>query len=182
MDLEIIILSKVSQMKTNIKWYCLYVKSKKNRNRVTDVEKKLMLPRGRVGGDKLGDWDWHAPTVCMLSHFSCVWLFVTPWTVAHQGPLSMGLSRQEYWSVLLCPSLVILLTQASNPHLLCLLHWQAFSLPLAPPGKPNIYPLSSETKGKVSEDTVFYKGPTGIINFVFFLFFSMNFYWSIVDL
>ena len=30
-----------------------------------------------------------------LSH---VWLFVTPWTVAYQTPLSMGFSRQEYWS------------------------------------------------------------------------------------
>ena len=28
---------------------------------------------------------------------------VTPWTVAHQTPLSMGFSRQEYWSGLLCP-------------------------------------------------------------------------------
>ena len=40
---------------------------------------------------------------CMLSHFSCVWLFVTLWTVAHQAPLSMEFSRQEYWSGLLCP-------------------------------------------------------------------------------
>ena len=31
---------------------------------------------------------------------SCVRLFVTPWTVAHQAPLSMGFPRQEYWSVL----------------------------------------------------------------------------------
>ena len=30
----------------------------------------------------------------MLSH---VWLFATPWTVAHQAPLSMRFSRQEYW-------------------------------------------------------------------------------------
>ena len=29
---------------------------------------------------------------------SCVLLFVTPWTVAHQSPLSMGFSRQDYWS------------------------------------------------------------------------------------
>ena len=29
---------------------------------------------------------------------SCVQLFATPWTVAHQAPLSMGFSRQEYWS------------------------------------------------------------------------------------
>ena len=30
--------------------------------------------------------------------------FVTPWTVACQSPLSMGFSRQEYWSGLPCPS------------------------------------------------------------------------------
>ena len=35
--------------------------------------------------------------VCVLSHFSCVRLFSTPWTVAHQAPLSLGFSRQ-YWS------------------------------------------------------------------------------------
>ena len=40
---------------------------------------------------------------CMLSHFSHVQLFATLWTVAHQSPLSMGFSRQEYWSGLPCP-------------------------------------------------------------------------------
>ena len=40
---------------------------------------------------------------CMLSHFSCVRLFATLPTVAHQGPLSMGFSRQEYWGGLPCP-------------------------------------------------------------------------------
>ena len=37
--------------------------------------------------------------VCMrtLSCFSCVRLFATPWTLAHQALLSMGFSRQEYW-------------------------------------------------------------------------------------
>ena len=35
---------------------------------------------------------------CVLSHFICVQLFVTPWTVACQTSLSMGFSRQEYWS------------------------------------------------------------------------------------
>ena len=40
---------------------------------------------------------------CILSHFSRVRLFVTPWTVARQAPLSMGFSRQEYWSSLPCP-------------------------------------------------------------------------------
>ena len=40
---------------------------------------------------------------CVLSHFSCVRLFVTPWTVAHQTPLFLGFSRQEYWSEWPCP-------------------------------------------------------------------------------
>ena len=35
---------------------------------------------------------------CVLSSFSRVRCFTTPWTVAHQALLSMGLSRQEYWS------------------------------------------------------------------------------------
>ena len=39
----------------------------------------------------------------VLSHFSCIKLFATPWTVAHQALLSMGFSRQEYWSGLRCP-------------------------------------------------------------------------------
>ena len=39
----------------------------------------------------------------MLSPFSHVQLFATPWTVACQVPLSMGFSRQEYWSGLPCP-------------------------------------------------------------------------------
>ena len=37
--------------------------------------------------------------MCM-SDFSHVWLFATPWTVAHQVPLSMGFSRQKYWNEL----------------------------------------------------------------------------------
>ena len=40
---------------------------------------------------------------CMLSRFSRVRFFVTPWTVAHQALLSMGFSRQDYWSGLPCP-------------------------------------------------------------------------------
>ena len=41
--------------------------------------------------------------VCMVSHFSHAGLFATLWTEAHQAPLSMGFSRQEYWSGLSCP-------------------------------------------------------------------------------
>ena len=40
----------------------------------------------------------------LLSHFSHVQLCATPWTAAHQAPLSTGFSRQEYWSGLPFPS------------------------------------------------------------------------------
>ena len=42
--------------------------------------------------------------MCVLSHFSCIQLFAAPWTAAHQHPLSMGFSRQEYWNGLPFPS------------------------------------------------------------------------------
>ena len=42
---------------------------------------------------------------CGLSYFSHVQLFATLWTIAHQAPLSMGFSRQEYWSELPYPPL-----------------------------------------------------------------------------
>ena len=40
----------------------------------------------------------------LLSHFSCVWLCVTPETATHQASLSLGFSRKEYWSGLPFPS------------------------------------------------------------------------------
>ena len=43
-------------------------------------------------------WKWKCYSL------SRVWLFVTPWTVAHQAPVSMEFSRQEYWSGLPLPS------------------------------------------------------------------------------
>ena len=59
---------------------------------------------------------------CTFSHFSCVQLFAIPWTVAHQVPLSIGFSRQEYWSGLLCPPLGDLPNPETEPVSLCLLH------------------------------------------------------------
>ena len=71
--------------------------------------------------------------VCMLSHFSCVRLFATLWTVAHQAPLSMGFSRQEYWSGLPCPPPGDLLNPGIKAVSLMSPALQADSLPLAPP-------------------------------------------------
>ena len=45
-------------------------------------------------------------------------------------------------------------TQGSNPHLLCLLHWQAGSLPLAPPGKPEQPPAAAVAKSLQSCSTL----------------------------
>ena len=76
---------------------------------------------------------FNIPCVCMLSH---VQAFVTPWTVAHQAPLSTEFSRQGYWR-LGCHFLLhgIFPTQGSNPQLL---HWQEDFLPLSLLEVPNI--------------------------------------------
>ena len=66
-------------------------------------------------------------------------LFVTPWSAGRQAPLSMGFSRQEYWSGSPCPPSGVLPNPGSqhlSPYIY--LHWQAGSLPLEPPGKPKI--------------------------------------------
>ena len=67
---------------------------------------------------------------------SRVRLFETPGTVDLQAPLSVGFSKQEYWSGLPCPPPGDLPDPGIELCLFCLLHWQAGSLPLAPPGKP----------------------------------------------
>ena len=61
---------------------------------------------------------------CCLVAKLCPTLFAIPWTVAHQAPLSMEFSRQEYWSGLPFPSPGIFPTQELNLHLL---HRQADS-------------------------------------------------------
>ena len=66
--------------------------------------------------------------------FSRVRLFATLWTVAYQAPLSMGFSKQEYWSELLFPSPGDLPNPGIKPRSRAL---QADSLPAEPPGKPN---------------------------------------------
>ena len=70
----------------------------------------------------------------IFKKLSCVWLFVTPWTVAHQASLSKGFSRQEYWGGLPFPSPWDLPDpgiESGSPAL------QPDSLPFEPPGKPS---------------------------------------------
>ena len=82
--------------------------------------------------------------------------FVTLWTVSCQVPPSMGFSRQGY--SVGCHALLqgIFPTQVWNPGLLCLLHWQAGSLPLTPPGKSriNISEAAKQTSARIGTDQI----------------------------
>ena len=65
--------------------------------------------------------------------------FTAPWAIAHQAPLLMEFSRQEYWSGVPFPTPRDLAShpcQGLNPQLLSLLHWQVDFLPLVLTGKP----------------------------------------------
>ena len=103
----------------------------------------------------------------VLSPFSPVGLFATPWTVALQAPLSMGFSQQEYWSGWPCPPprhLPDPRIESMSPAL------QADSLPLSQPGKPN-WSLFSTCKlvngslpgGSVVKNLPANTGDTGLI-------------------
>ena len=81
-----------------------------------------------------------------LSRFSHVQLFATPWTVAHQAPLSMGFSRQEHWSGLPFPLPGDLPgIKPASPTL------QADSLPTEPPGRPALFHRQASTRGHGSK-------------------------------
>ena len=89
-------------MNNDNKWSCFPLRGLsigKNKNTWTTDTKQ-----GRRHGM---DWKMRIDTcllhACVLSNFSPVQLSAMLWTVAHQSPLPMGLSRQEYWSRLPCP-------------------------------------------------------------------------------
>ena len=81
---------------------------------------------------------WSESEVKSLSR---VWLFAIPWTVVYQASLSMGFSRQEYWSGLPFPSPGDLPVPGMEPRSPAL---QADALPSEPPGKPK--PVKVEVK------------------------------------
>ena len=73
-------------------------------------------------------------SVCVLSH---VQLFATPWSVACQAPLSMGFSRQEYWSGLPFPSPGYLPIPGMKPTSLVSHALASRFIATVPPGKPH---------------------------------------------
>ena len=62
-------------------------------------------------------WKWKVKAKSL----SRVWPSATPWTAAFQAPLSMGFSRQEYWSGVLLPSLYDLALEVPKCHFCCML-------------------------------------------------------------
>ena len=79
------------------------------------------------------------PNICVCAQsLTPVQLFATPWTVAHQAPLSMELSRQECCSELPFPSPGRSSRPRDQTHsALCLLHWQVGFRPLCHLGSPS---------------------------------------------
>ena len=89
-------------------------------------------------------------TLTVLSRFSCVQLCVTPWTVAHQAPLSMRCCRQEYRSGLPFPPAGYLPTPGIRPESLVSPALQVGSLLVVPCGKP-VYGDQSIIKKLISK-------------------------------
>ena len=81
---------------------------------------------------KRNDWISLIVIVKWVKSLSHVQLFATPWTVAYQAPLSMGFSRQEYWSGLPFPSPGDLPNPGIEPEFPA---FQADALTSEPPGK-----------------------------------------------
>ena len=100
------------------------------------VCQKLSPSQGSLGHEGVR-WEltsWHIPLnsghtllTFKVKSLSRVRLFATPWTVAYQDPLSMGFSRQEYWSGLPFPSPRDLTNPGMEP--------RSPTLPSEPPGK-----------------------------------------------
>ena len=99
---------------------CMKVKSESESEVVSDPQR----PHGLQPTMLLCPWDFPGKSTgvgchCLLHHkrllytIPCILshgrVFATPWAVAHQAPLSMGFSRQEYWSGVPSPSPTLLL-------------------------------------------------------------------------
>ena len=85
------------------------------------------VAKSRTRLEQLSTCTYICVWVCVFSCFSCAWIFVILWIVAHQTPLSMGFSQQEHWSAFHAHLQGIFLTQGSNVYLLhcrqILYHW-----------------------------------------------------------
>ena len=89
------------------------------------------------------DYIYHC---CCTLLLSCVWLFVTQWTIAHPAPLSLEFSRQEYWSGLPCPPPGNLPNPGMEPRSPVSPALAGAFFTAEPPGKPLYLPLWYHTE------------------------------------
>ena len=88
---ETSISNRCTEIDTFLKIKISFVVNVDSHTAVRNIQRDLLLPG-------------FLQFLLLFSHLSHVQLFGTPWTVAHQAPLSLGFSRQEYWSGLPFPS------------------------------------------------------------------------------
>ena len=109
----------------------------------------------------------------MLSRFSYVLLSATPGTAAHWHSLSMGFSRQEYWSGLPCPPPGDLPNPGIELHLMCSLHYRWILYHYCHLGSPHTQQESLKQRAVTSRiissdvrlpdhDESFYQGVQGV--------------------
>ena len=104
-----------------------------------------------------------------------VWLFATPWTVAHQAPLSMGILQAGYWRGLPCPPPGDLPNPGIEPRSPAL---QADSLPAELPWKPDEYSYMLAITTKVNLLNADYINslivPSGSFKFILYIGFLFS--------
>ena len=120
-----------------------------------DQEKNSESKADRLKRKNLKCLAWHmtspALSCAVLSHS----VFATPWTAARQAPLSLGFSRQEYWSGLLRPPPGHLPDPGIKPTSLVL---QVDCLPSEPPGKTTDNANWPQTKSSKTNEFINYTG------------------------
>ena len=101
-----------------------------------EMSQYMCFPKGRKASafaGKLASELWFGRLLVVVGLVTELYLtFVTPWTVAHQAPLSMGFSRQECWSGLPCPSPGVYSRPRDATHISCI---AGVFFTTEPPGK-----------------------------------------------
>jgi len=109
----------------------VWMEERQRRGEVIEVKTDWKTRGQKTRWQKIGPSN--TATVC-AKLLCCIQLFVSPWTVALQAPLSMGFSRQEYWSEWPCPPPGDLPNPGIKPGSLTSPELAGCSLPLTPPG------------------------------------------------
>ena len=143
-------IQKINKMKQNKMKYRKYF-----------VHFLMKMDMAEWGTEETSPWCRLRKTLMHACALNSVWLFTTPWTVAHQVPLSMKFPGKNTGMGFHFLLQGIFLTQGSNLHLLCFLNCQSRSLPAKPPGKTLGYLTEGQDEWNVTESyrsTLWYRG------------------------